>query len=120
MVEDTAQLQEHAPTVTSKFKPSSFQPAQEAADPAAAKNSADEERVDDGGEGVDGEPIDDLDGEPIDDLDGEPLDDVDGVPVEDLDVDGVPIMLDVTSMDGDVDGDPMEMEDDIDGTSLDT
>jgi U2-associated protein SR140 len=116
MVEDAGQVLEHAPKVTSRFKASSFQPAQ-VADVTLAMNSADAEPMDEDNEGLDGEPVDDLDGEPLDDLDGEPVDDMDGVPVEEEDdVDGVPI--DGGLMEDDLDGEPMEMEDDIDGTPV--
>jgi U2-associated protein SR140 len=94
--------QETTTAHTSRFKPSSFQPAKE-----ETVASEDGEPMDEGSD-VDGEPVDDVDGQPLDDdLDGVAVDDdVDGLPLEE-DVDGVPI--------DDVDGEPM---DDVDGSSL--
>lgn len=87
-----------APQVTvSRFKASSFQPAQEVPEPSNVGPSEDK--------AMDG---DDLDGEPIEeDVDGEPLnDDVDGEPI---DVDGEPIDVDGEPMDDNVDGSPIDI-----------
>ena len=95
---------------TSKFKASSFKPAEpvEETPLAAADDDDDGEPMDEGSD-VDGIPVEDVDGDPIGaDMDGEPMDDVDGAPMED--VDGDPIGT------GDVDGDPMD--DDLDGAPL--
>lgn len=89
---------ESSQVFASRFKASSFQPAQAVPQPAAA-----------GADGLavreDGEPMDqdsDLDGEPVeDDVDGEPIDDVDGEPMDDGGLDGEP-------MDDDIDGAPTD------------
>ncbi|KAL5485377.1 hypothetical protein ACEPAI_8019 [Sanghuangporus weigelae] len=103
----------------SKFKKSSFKPAEvvSATTPAVAASASsappDEEGEADMDMGdsdaeqedkkkdeddVDGIPIDDIDGEPIDGepidgepIDGEPIDDIDGEPIPDDDIDGVPL-----------------------------
>lgn len=85
------------PSFVSRFKPSTFKPAEE---------------VDEGPQGVDGDPIpDDVDGDPMENFDGEPMT-VDGEPLDDLD--GEP-------MDG-LDGEPMgnheSIRDDIDGEPI--
>lgn len=104
-------------THVSKFKSSSFKPA-EVVDAAKEKESvpAESSRGNEDGEAdmdlgdsdedkdksdVDGEPIDDIDGEPIDGdpIDGEPIDDIDGEPIDD-DIDGQPIS-------DDIDGEPI-------------
>lgn len=130
----TTEVKQNAP-VTSKFKASSFKPAEAVAkEPEPAPVDSDEgEQMDLGSddedklnEQVDGAPlvVDDVDGEPIDDVDGVPIDDVDGVPIDD--VDGVPIDdIDGVPMD-DVDGEPIDgnpidgepMQEDIDGTPI--
>ncbi len=97
----------------SKFKASSFKPAEpEQATTttavAVAGGTGDDDDDNDGepmdeGSDVDGVPVDDVDGEPLgEDVDGEPIEDVDGEPMDDLDGESI----------GDVDGEPM---DDIDG-----
>ncbi|KAL1939804.1 hypothetical protein VTO73DRAFT_9504 [Trametes versicolor] len=131
--EAVVEVQEAAPSFTSKFKASAFKPAEpvEAA-PAPGTEDPDGEPMDEDSDvdgnsiddvdgdpldiDVDGEPAEDVDGEPLNDVDGEPLNDVDGDPMEDVDVDGEPLADD---LDGvplphvDVDGEPME--DDVDG-----
>jgi len=87
----------------SRFKASSFQPAQAVPVAAASADGAameDSEPMDQGSDNVDGEPVeDDMDGEPLnDDVDGDPIDDVDGDPVDEG-IDGEP-------MDDDIDGAP--------------
>ncbi|KAI0066134.1 hypothetical protein BV25DRAFT_1905759 [Artomyces pyxidatus] len=117
-VQQAAPVEERteAPAVVSRFKASTFKPAEETvetAPPAPIDGEAvdGEESMDEGSDGVDGEPVDDLDGQPLEeDVDGEPIaDDVDGEPIDDLD--GVPMD------EGDVDGEPMD--DDIDGAPID-
>lgn len=110
-----------APAATSRFKSSSFRPAQEAIDSGTQANSAkseDGEPMDEGSEGVDGQSVDEMDGEPLnDDVDGIPVDDIDGAPMDDLD--GAPMEdVDGEPMDeGWVDGEPID--DDIDGAPVD-
>lgn len=117
------EVKEAVPEVHSKFKASSFQPANEPVDSVTLRTddlqSIDRDPAGDPGvpsdddvdgvsiEDIDGAPMDDsLDGAPILDIDGTPVDDVDGVPMDDIDgtaledIDGVP-------MDG-VDGETME------------
>ncbi|THH21332.1 hypothetical protein EW146_g180 [Bondarzewia mesenterica] len=105
------QEQEHAPAFVSRFKASSFRPAEEAAEAEAPKGASadvDGEPMDEGSDAIDGEPVDDIDGQPIDEdvdgepLDGEPIDDVDGEPMVEDDVDGEP-------MDDDIDGAPINV-----------
>ncbi|KDQ21589.1 hypothetical protein BOTBODRAFT_123385 [Botryobasidium botryosum FD-172 SS1] len=98
-----------APSVAAKFKASSFMPA---SDPMPATGFIPlAEPKDD----VDGMAVDDVDGEPID---GEPTgegDSLDGDPIDGDPINGDP-------MDGDsVDGDPIDGEpvDDVDGQSVD-
>ena len=102
----------------SKFKSSSFRPAEEVEPaPSVAPTAVDDD--DDGepmdvGSDVDGEPVaEDVDGEPIaEDVDGEPIaEDVDGEPIAE-DVDGEPI-------NEDLDGEPMEGAEDVDGEPMD-
>jgi U2-associated protein SR140 len=104
---------ESSQAFASRFKASSFQPAQEPAVTARAEGSVageDGEPMDQGSDDLDGEPVeDDVDGEPLNDVDGEPLNDVDGDPIDD--VDGEPM-----DEDG-LDGEPMD--DDIDGAPAD-
>ncbi|THG99166.1 hypothetical protein EW145_g7313 [Phellinidium pouzarii] len=95
------------PAFTSKFKASSFKPAEVVKedspvvrDPAEDDGEADMDMDESDSEGkaaaaddVDGEPIDDVDGEPMDGepIDGVPIDDIDGEPIDDNDIDGVAI-----------------------------
>jgi len=106
------EVEEYTPAFVSRFKASSFKPAEEtpeAAAPVLDTTSADVdgEPMDENSDDIDGEPVDDLDGQPIgEDVDGEPLDgeaidDVDGVPMDDADVDGQPMD------DDDIDGAPV-------------
>ena len=92
-------VEERSQVFASRFKASSFQPAQTALEVAITG-------VDCSAAGEDGEPMDqedDLDGEPVeDDVDGEPLIDDDGDPVDENDVDGEP-------MDDDIDGVPADV-----------
>lgn len=96
------------PQFMSKFKASSFKPAEEV-EPKADDGGGQDMDMDgepmDMGSDVDGEPMDDVDGVPVDDVDGEPIDDVDGEPV---DLDGEPI--------DDIDGVPLD--DDLDGAPV--
>lgn len=131
--EAVVEVQEVAPSFTSKFKASAFKPAEpvEAA-PAPDAEDPDGEPMDEDSDvdgnpiddvdgdpldiDVDGEPAEDVDGEPLNDVDGEPLNDVDGDPMEDVDVDGEPLADDLDGVplpSVDVDGEPME--DDVDG-----
>lgn len=90
-----------APQVAaSRFKASSFQPAQEVPETSNAGLSEDKAMDEDD---LDGEPVEeDVDGEPLDDdVDGEPID-VDGEPMDDDDLDGEP-------MNEDVDGSPVDV-----------
>ncbi|KAG9316395.1 hypothetical protein JVU11DRAFT_2428 [Chiua virens] len=109
---------------TSRFKAKSFQPAQEPGPRISPE-------VQEGGDDVDGAPIEemDVDGVPIDqDVDGVPLDeDVDGAPLdEDVDgvpldenVDGIPLASGPEADDADADGEPMAEDDyDVDGVPL--
>ncbi|KAI0823715.1 hypothetical protein BC628DRAFT_1324593 [Trametes gibbosa] len=124
------EVQEAAPSFSSKFKVSAFKPAAELAEetPATTTAAADDddgEPMDEDSD-VDGNPIDDVDGDPVDgevdgmpleNVDGDPMDDVDGAPMEDVDgeplgddVDGAPIPsidVDGEPMDDDVDGEPV-------------
>ncbi|KAA1476033.1 hypothetical protein DENSPDRAFT_826777 [Dentipellis sp. KUC8613] len=112
-------VKEAAPAAPSRFKASTFKPAEVVAEaPAKPKDDLDGEPMDEGSD-VDGVPLDDIDGVPLDDdVDGVPLvdDDVDGVPMDDIDgvplddIDGVPMQA------SDIDGEPMD--DDIDGVPL--
>ncbi|KIM91881.1 hypothetical protein PILCRDRAFT_94104 [Piloderma croceum F 1598] len=75
---------EKSQAFASRFKASSFQPAQDSDD-------------------LDGEPVeDDVDGEPLNDVDGDPIDDVDGEPMDESGLDGEP-------MDDDIDGAPADV-----------
>jgi len=91
---DTIDVQENATDYSSRFKASSFKPADPNSGEAGEGQGMDNDGDIDGDlvDNVDGEPIEDLDGEPMrdDDLDGEPLveDDVDGEPMDE-DMDGV-------------------------------
>jgi len=104
-------VEEHTPAPVSRFKTSSFKPAEEPAEHSNASAGQD-----DGGEApmdeesdIDGVPLGDVDGEPLDDVDGEPMDDIDGAPLGD-DIDGAPLEDDIDGapLDDDVDGAPME------------
>ncbi|EKM54545.1 uncharacterized protein PHACADRAFT_185461 [Phanerochaete carnosa HHB-10118-sp] len=118
---------ETIPAFKSKFKSSSFRPAEEVEPtptPSAAPTAADDDEGEPMDVGSDAEvpAVDDVDGMPInDDVDGEPIsDDMDGEPIAE-DLDGVPVAEDV---DGelileDVDGVPMEGTDDVDGEPMD-
>lgn len=115
----TTEVKQSTP-MTSKFKASSFKPAEEVAKESepASMDSDEGEQMDLGSDDEDkpndkvyGALIaaDDVDGEPIDDVDGTPLDDVDGIPMDDIDgepIDGAPL-----------DGEPMQ--EDIDGVPVD-
>lgn len=110
--EAPAEIEEPAPAPVSRFKTSSFKPADELAEPPKTTPLQD-----DGGEA----PMDtesDVDGQPMgDDVDGEPLDDIDGAPLED-DIDGAPLEDDIdgASLEEDIDGAPME--EDVDGEPM--
>lgn len=104
-------VEEHTPAPISRFKTSSFKPAEESVE--HSKAPADQ---DDGGEApmdeesdIDGMSLGDVDGEPLDDVNGEPMDDIDGAPLED-DLDGAPLEDDIDGapLDDDIDGAPME------------
>lgn len=106
------------PKTISKFKASSFKPAEAT---ATAEELSDGEPMDEGSDsdGAEakgtGKPVDDVDGVQLDDdLDGAPVDDLDGAPIDDLDEDGVdsrPAMEDIDgeAMDEDVDGAPVDV-----------
>ena len=118
--EAPAAVEEPVPAPVSRFKTSSFKPADEVAEPPKTTPAQD-----DGGEApmdtdsdVDGQPMgDDVDGEPLDNIDGEPLDDIDGAPLED-DIDGAPLEDDIDGapLEDDIDGAPME--EDVDGEPM--
>ncbi|KAH9176395.1 hypothetical protein EDB89DRAFT_1941163 [Lactarius sanguifluus] len=104
-------VEEYAPAPVSRFKTSSFKPAEEPAEHSKTLTGQD-----DGGEvpmdeesDIDGVPLGDVDGEPLDDVDGEPMDDVDGAPLDD-DIDGAPLEDDIDGapLGDDIDGAPME------------
>jgi U2-associated protein SR140 len=114
--EEPVVVEEPAPAPVSRFKTSSFKPAEELAeDPKTTTvQDGDGETPMDISSDVDGEPLDDsIDGEPLEDVDGEPLDDIDGIPFEN-DIDGAPLEDDVDGapLEEDLDGAPME---DVDG-----
>ena len=111
-------VEEPTPAPVSRFKTSSFKPADEPVEPPKTTTAQD-----DGGESpmdmesdVDGQPLDDIDGEPLENIDGEPMDDIDGAPLDD-DIDGAPLEdeIDGAPLDDDIDGAPME---DIDGKPM--
>jgi len=93
--DESRPVEQSAPSFTSKFKASSFKPAEVAAEGGEASMELDGEPISDDVdgeplEGVDGEPMENIDGEAMEDVDGEPIgEDVDGEPMDDLD--GVPI-----------------------------
>jgi len=97
---------EKSQAFASRFKASSFQPAQAVSEPAGASADAmnDGEPMDQDGDDLDGELVeDDVDGEPLnDDVDGDPIDDVDGEPMDESGLDGEP-------MDDDIDGAPADV-----------
>jgi len=102
-VEDSSQ------SFASRFKASSFQPAQAIPEvPVAGADGStggeDGEPMEQDSDDLDGEPVeDDVDGEPLnDDVDGDPMDNVDGDPMDEGGVDGEP-------MDDDVDGAPVDV-----------
>lgn len=100
-----SEVKETTLNFSSKFKASSFIPADETANPipttGIVESNVDGEPMNEGSD-IDGEPVDDMDGEPMNaDLDGEPMDDIDGVPMDNSALDGEPI-------DGEpIDGEPM-------------
>lgn len=107
-------MEEKATAFGSRFKASSFRPAEAVVEPAvvpvapaAASTTAPSATAHDED---DGEPMDegsDIDGKPVeDDVDGQPLTE---------DVDGEPMAMG----EGDVDGEPMAVEEDVDGEPLD-
>ncbi|KAF4598225.1 hypothetical protein EYR38_006621 [Pleurotus pulmonarius] len=96
VAESTVDTPQEDTAFTSRFKPSTFQPAAPVEVPV---QESDGEPMDQGSD-VDGEPVDvdgepipeeDVDGIPLDDVDGAPIDDVDGAPMDDDDLDGVPL-----------------------------
>jgi CID domain len=104
---DSIEVQESATDYSSRFKASSFKPADPSGE-QAGEGQGSGDRSD-----IDGEPVDDIDGEPVDDVDGEPIEDVDGEPMHlDDDLDGEPLVVG----DEDVDGEPMD--EDIDGVPV--
>lgn len=111
-------VEEPTPAPVSRFKTSSFKPAEELVEAPRTTTPQD-----DGGEAsmetesdVDGQPLNDVDGELLDNIDGEPMDDIDGAPM-DNDIDGAPLQDDIdgTPLDDDIDGAPME---DLDGEPM--
>jgi len=117
--EAPAVVEEPTPAPVSRFKTSSFKPADEPAEPPKTTTAQD-----DGGEtpmaiesDVDGQSLDDIDGEPLENIDGEPMDGIDGTPLDDEDIDGAPLEDDIdgASLDDDIDGAPMG---DIDGEPM--
>jgi U2-associated protein SR140 len=82
---------EVATSFASKFKASTFKPAEDPSgtqpvEQSTAVNPANPQEEDDDIDGmaiddIDGEPVDDIDGQSIDDIDGEPMDDIDGAPI---------------------------------------
>jgi len=103
--------EEPAPAPVSRFKTSSFKPADELAELPKTTTVQDDdgETPMDIGSDVDGDSMSDVDGEPLEDIDGKPLDDIDGIPLEE-DIDGAPL-------EDDVDGVPLD--EDMDGASMD-
>ncbi len=104
-------IEEHAPAPVSRFKTSSFKPAEETSEHSktpAALDDGGEAPMDEGSD-VDGQPLDDVDEEPLDNVDGEPMDDIDGAPMDD-DIDGAPLEdeIDGAPLDDDIDGAPLE------------
>ena len=111
-------VEEPTPAPISRFKTSSFKPADEIVELPKTTTVQDD---DDGTpmdteSDVDGQPLGDIDGEPLENLDGEPMDDLDGTPLDD-DIDGAPLEddLDGAPLDEDIDGVPMG---DVDGESM--
>ncbi len=108
--EAPAMVEEPTPAPVSRFKTSTFKPADELVELPKATTAQD-----DGGEtpmdmesDVDGQSLDDIDGEPLENIDGEPMDDLDGTPLDD-DIDGAPMEDDIDGapLDGNIDGAPM-------------
>ncbi|KAI9508225.1 hypothetical protein F5148DRAFT_1198407 [Russula earlei] len=116
--EAPAFVEEPAPAPVSRFKTSSFKPADELADLPKTTTTEDDggEAPMDMGSDVDDQSLNDIDGEPLENIDGEPIDDVDGAPMEE-DIDGVPLEDDVDgiSLDKDIDSGPTE---DVDGEPM--
>ncbi|KAH7913168.1 hypothetical protein BJ138DRAFT_1059623 [Hygrophoropsis aurantiaca] len=116
--QDSGEAKIAQPDFGSRFKATSFQPAQDvvAVAPLEPTRGDDVEPMDEGSD-VDGNPIDDVDGDPLDeDVDGMPVEDVDGMPIDDVDGDPMDDM-DGTPLDGDdIDGAPVD--DDIDGAPV--
>jgi U2-associated protein SR140 len=111
-------VEEPAPAPVSRFKTSSFKPAEELAEPpkTAVPDEGGESPMDMESD-VDGQSLDDnIDGEPLENFDGEPTDDIDGMPLEE-DIDGAPLEDDVDGapLEEDIDGVPME---DVDGEPM--
>ena len=111
-------IEEPAPAPVSRFKTSSFKPAEEPVAPPRATAIHDDgcEASMEAESDVDGQPLGDIDGEPLDNIDGEPMDDIDGAPLDD-DIDGAPLEDDIDGapLDNDIDGAPM---DDVDGEPM--
>ena len=104
-------VEEYVPAPVSRFKTSSFKPAEEPTEHAKAPASQDgggEAPMDEDSD-IDGVPLGDVDGEPLDDVEGEPMDDIDGAPLDD-DIDGAPLEDDIDGapLDDDIDGAPIE------------
>lgn len=108
--EAPAVVEEPAPAPVSRFKTSSFKPADELVEPPKTTTAQDDgsETPMDVESDVDGQPLDDIDGEPLENIDGEPMDDIDGTLLDD-DIDGAPLEDDIDGgpLDDDVDGAPM-------------
>lgn len=118
------EMEEKTPAFGSKFKASSFRPAEAVVEPSvvaaapvtfapAAATTAPPAAAH---EDDDGEPMDegsDIDGKPVeDDVDGQPLaEDVDGEPMGEGDMDGEPM-----AVEEDMDGEPLD--DDVDGAPI--
>jgi len=108
--EAPAVVEEPAPAPVSRFKTSSFKPADVLVELPKTTSVQDDdgETPMDMESDVDGQPLDDIDGEPLENIDGDPMDDIDGNPVDD-DIDGAPL-------EDDVDGAPLD--EDIDGAPI--
>lgn len=108
--EAPAVVEEPTPAPVSRFKTSTFKPADEVAEPpktTTAQDDGSEEPMDMDSD-VDGQPLDEIDGEPLENIDGEPMDDINGTPLDD-DIDGAPL-------EDEIDGGPLV--DDIDGAPM--
>ena len=103
-------VEEYTPAPVSRFKTSSFKPAEESTEhfKTASQDDGGEAPMDEESD-IDGVPLGDVDGEPLDDADGEPMDDIDGAPLDD-DIDGAPMEDDIDGapLDNEIDGAPME------------